>query len=167
MPELILGTANCDKWEDGVLDAAWEAGIRWLDCAAAYPPLPPGTDRFEIIWKLSPGDRPPEGCAVVMSHYGMDYPLMHSEVSGVSLYYPGELAAVMQYGPEVVQMPYKAFRMWLPHLRGRGVRTHVRKVFADGCYREALRDPDVHSVVIGVDNAAQLEENAKLWRECK
>lgn len=78
------------------------------------------------------------------------------EKIGISIYEPTEIQNV-----DLLQVPYKKFKPYLPTLKAMGIEVHARKVFADACYLEAMADENVDRVVIGVDNVEQLKENVK------
>ncbi len=170
--KLIIGTANFGQIYNGhqvptdEIDKIWEycreVGINIADTAVAYNYSPPKD--FKIITKIRDGDIVylPDYYAV-LAHDKSAYPVIECLMEccrvGVSIY---TLKDMPRFKVDIVQLPYKACRLGLGKLKKKGVEIHARKVFADDCYKEALLDPNVDGVVIGIDNLAQLKENVKI-----
>ena len=80
---------------------------------------------------------------------------------GVSIYDWDELTCLPY---DIVQLPVdiiKSDGMLVP-FKNRGIEIHVRKVFANNCFEDAVKDENIDKVIIGIDNLAQLKENFQL-----
>jgi hypothetical protein len=175
--KLILGTANFaqhyngfrvpDSEQDRIWGYCRKAGIDIIDTAEAYGGVKIPED-FKVITKIGVGDiiHLPSYWAI-LAHNVDVYPVIESltrccDNIGVSIY---EWKELPRFKVDIVQLPYKPFKKKLHKLKRKGMEVHVRKVFADDCYIEALRDKNVDKVVIGVDNLNQLKENVEIMRK--
>ena len=185
--KLVIGTANMGQEYNGnripqdVIEKIWEyctdKGIDYADCATAYEYIPP--EWTKSISKITkPTDEMSRYATLI--HHTEDVPKLWPALwqfklmsaargypfkLGVSIYSVDELTCLPY---DIIQLPYKPCKKDLAKLKKRGIEIHVRKVFADNCFEEAVKDPLVDFVVIGVDNLEQLKENVELclkWDE--
>jgi len=181
---IIIGTANFGQEYNGVraknvdriLEYAMESGIEYLDCATAYNYTPP--QGFWTINKITSPHQQRIGSYATLIHHAKEIPVvwpvlwelkfgtlkMSGKVMkiGLSIYEPEEINCLPF---DVIQLPYRLVlenKINLKDLKMRGIEVHVRKVFADKCFEQALKDPYVDKVIIGVDNLEQLKENVKI-----
>lgn len=183
--KLVVGTANFGQKYNGhqvpkdELEKIWElcidSGIEYADTAELYNYQPP--DWLKTITKIKTrlGWVSPYATLI---HHKEDVPLLWPELYkakiltmaltgkdlkvGISIYGQEEISCLPY---DIIQMPYSVLTPKLgEELRARAIEIHVRKVFTekngDKCvFLDALQNPYVNFVVIGIDNAGQLAEN--------
>lgn len=189
LDKLVIGTANFGKEyngykvPDGEIEIIWdycrEVGIDMVDAANAYEYEPPHD--FKIVNKVTLSQPTlVNRCYGVLSHRAGDLCHPHwwkylqnlkkegyAQKIGISLYPGTKISSVYKLYTdiEIVQVPFKAFKSQLKLAKENGLEVHVRKVFADNCFVEALKDPNVDKIVIGIDNLEQLKENVEIMRK--
>ena len=173
--KLVIGCANFGQEYNGykvpddeipkIWDFCREVGIDMADTATAYKYNPPSD--FKIINKLT-FHQPTfsDYCYAVLVHntgdlcnrtwWGYFKKLKEKKLTekiGMSIYEPMAIKILCKLYPEieVLQLPYEGFKVldFLQEIPK--IEIHVRKVFADDCYKEALADPNVDKVVIGIE----------------
>ena len=187
--KLVLGTANFGQEYNGILvplseikkilKYAKKVGIEYLDCAVAYNyELPVFYQLYKSGFKsinkiIAVHDS--LGSYATLIHHIEDIPKLWpvlwdkkfcrletmSDVPkiGISVY---NLSDINCLPYDIIQLPYKNCKDGLPELKKRGIEIHVRKVFADKCFEDALADKNVDRIVIGVNSLSQLKENVKI-----
>lgn len=189
--KLIIGTANFGRKYNGhkvpnsELADIWEycidKGIEQADCATAYEYTPP--KHMKCINKITKETDEISRYANLI-HHTEDVPKLwpmlwqfklmsvvqgYPMKIGVSIYDLNELTCLPY---DIVQLPYSlaiAKPELLIKLKARGIETHIRKVFpvkkADDFYKyykDALKNPLIDKVVIGIDNLANLQGNFQI-----
>ncbi len=181
--KLIIGTANfgkkynghrvTDKQSEKIWEYCVDVGIKYADCASAYEYEPP--DWLKCINKITEESDQISRYATLIHHVKdvpvlwpvlWQYKLMSAAHGypfkiGVSIYESDELTCLPY---DIVQLPYWSCRHDLSQLKKRGIEIHARKVFADNCFEEAVKNPLIDYVVTGIDNLEQLKENVELCK---
>ena len=186
--KLCIGCANFGqeylgkkaKEIDRIWDFCRENGIDMADTAVAYDYFPP--EDFKIVTKVKIDHHVRSLCrnpleallpqiksyyAVLAHNEGFHsivphlFPLVKTGVSTDSL------ETGIPLFTAVVQCPYYGNEGRLRALKNRGIEVHVRKVFFYDCFKEAIQDPNVDRVVMGIDNLDQLKENFELYEKWK
>ncbi len=182
--KLIIGTANFGQEYNGhqvpadEIEKIWEycvdVGINYADTATAYNYEPPTW--VKVISKII-GENDKLSNYANLVHHTKDifalWPMLW-ELKwlfaarfgtvikiGVSIYDLDEITCLSY---DIIQLPYSSCKDGLADLKKRGIEIHARSVFRDDVYKEALLDPNVDFVVIGIDNLAQLKENVEIAR---
>jgi hypothetical protein len=191
---LILGTANfgnrygisggLSKEECfGILDAAWDLGIRWLDTARSYG------DSEEIVglhrreWRvMSKGDNEADRqrSSDILGVYLTSYLLHHrktftvpSGFDGISIYTDDELSGMTEERYTYVNFPLNIIDTRLLNILIGPFIFIARSVFIQGqawkmpdimglpfahlCWNFVYNHPNVDMMVFGVDSVRQLE----------
>lgn len=185
---LIIGTANFGHEYNGtyvppdeqekIWDYCREVGIDTVDTAMAYGDIKIPDD-FKVITKIKRGDRIawPYYGALTHLNYNFEkgwenawYHLWRCreeglvEKIGLSIYQSSQIIYLDKL--DIVQMPYHPNaidnKSWRQDLRKHNIEVHVRNVFVNNYYKEAIADPNVDKVVIGIDSVEQLKENVRL-----
>ncbi len=181
--KLVIGTANFGQEYDGYwvpkeeIEKIWEccidAGIDYADCASAYKYTPP--DWVKCINKITDASDQISPYATLIHHIEdvpklwpalWQYKLMSSSRGypfkiGISIY-PEAVVSCLPF--DIVQLPYTEHKRF-EELKLRGIEIHVRNVFKDNCFEDAIKNPLVDHVVIGVDSVKQLKENIELCKK--
>jgi len=181
--KIVIGCANFGKEYNGLkvpdaeIEKIWKYcrkhDIDTVDTARAYEYDPPGD--FEIITKVT-YQQPEISYRVntVLAHHVKDLKIPgfwnyivslkdegYCDKIGVSIYDDDISFLLTAYkGIDVIQLPYKQNKSKIKKYGDR-VEFHARKVFADDCFIEAVKDKNVSKVVIGIDNLKQLKQNLK------
>lgn len=191
--KLIIGTANFGKEYNGhrvshieakkIWEYCVDVGIELADCASAYEYTPPSW--VKTINKITAETDQISKYATLIHHTEdvpklwpvlWQYKLMSAAHGypfkiGVSIYSRNELTCLPY---DIVQLPYAGIRTkksliantyTFQNLKKRGIETHVRSVFRDNCFEQAVKDKHVDYVIIGIDNVDQLKENVALCKE--
>ncbi len=180
--KLIIGTANFGAKYNGhqvpadEIDKIWEycvdVGINYADTATAYNYEPPSW--VKAISKII-GENDKLSNYANLVHHVADVPTLWPSLWELKWQFAARFGTVIKIGVsiydlneitclpyDIIQAPYLSCKDGLTKLKKRGIEVHVRSVFRDNCFEEALLDPNVDKIIIGIDSLQQLKENVAI-----